>query len=64
MLISDFLRTQLHCPLSWVPGAKATLPPVIIALDEGGNPVALEWTEDKMEIAEEEPSGTAPPVAV
>jgi len=36
-------------PLSWVPGAlQAT----------------LDWSEDAMEIAEEETSGTAPPVAV
>ena len=51
-------------PLSWVPGATATPPPAILVLDEGGNPAIPVWTEDVMEIAEEEPSGTTPPVAI
>ena len=51
-------------PLSWVPGATATPPPAILALDEGGNPAIPAWTEDAMEIVKEEASGTAPPVAV
>jgi len=51
-------------PLSWVPVATATLPPVILTLDEESNPAIPAWTKDAMEIAEEEPSGTAPPVAV
>ena len=50
-------------PLSWVPSAEEDLPPAVIALDAEGNPVAPEWMEDAMEIAEEEPSGIAPPVA-
>jgi len=51
-------------PLSWVPVATATLPPVILTLDEESNPAIPAWTKDTMEITEEEPSGTAPPVAV
>ena len=50
--------------LSWVPVATATPPPAIPTLDEESNPAIPAWTEDAMEIAEEEPSGTAPPVAV
>jgi len=51
-------------PLSWVPGATATPPSAIFALDEGSNPAIPVWTEDAMEITEEEPSGTAAPVAI
>jgi len=51
-------------PLSWVPSAEEDLPPAVIALDAEGNPVAPEWMEDAMEIAEEEPSGIAPPIAI
>jgi len=51
-------------PVSWIPAAEDILPPAATALDTEGKPAAPEWTEDAMEIAEEEPSGTAPPVAV
>jgi len=51
-------------PLSWIPVATATLPPAIPTLDEKSNPAIPAWTKDAMEITEEEPSGTAPPVAV
>jgi len=51
-------------PLSWVPVATATPSPVIPTLDEESNPAIPVWTEEAMEIAEEEPSGSAPPIAV
>jgi len=51
-------------PLSWVPVATATPPPAIPTLDEESNLAIPAWTEDAMEIAEQEPSGTPPPIAV
>jgi len=51
-------------PLGWIPVATATPSPVILTLDEESNPAIPAWTEDAMEITEEEPSGSTPPVAI